>query len=224
MSYSSQVQKAGLSSVVVFIVFATGSGVTNAYDGKAYWTDRSGNIVRTRFDECVRTRAWAPERATLECDPALVAELEQDEKSQRPTAVAVVTAYVAPVNLLHKAAVDTETYFSLDSAELRPEAEQGLRSIADRIQSFDQVEEIRIVGHADRIGPQQYNEEIALARAEKVEQYLTEKTRIKSSKFVVRSAGESNPQVKCVAFDSTEKLVDCLQPNRRVEIEVLGRK
>lgn len=210
-----RVLSTGLPPTIALLTFAMSGGVSNAYNAGGCWTDSSGNIVQSRYGGCVQAREWPPQYATSEHDST------QDKP---PTAVAVVTEYVIPVNVIYRTAIDTETYFAFDSAEFNPQAESALSKIADKIQRLERVDEIRVLGHADRIGPEQYNEELALTRAEKVERYLADKTQIKSSKFVVRAEGEADPQVKCTGFESTENLIDCLQPNRRVEIEVLGAK
>ncbi len=222
MNFLRQLSLAVVLKSFILITLMIMGRIVGANDSNAYWSDSSGNIVHSRTGECLKTRQWTPQQATRECDPELFARYHQKAYSQSPTAAETVAEYIAAMNIVKKLVIDTETYFYFDSAKLRPEAEKGLKYIAIQIRSMKHVDKIRIVGYADRIGTDQYNDKLALARAESVEKYLTAELPIKLSKYVVHSKGESDPNVKCIGFETTPNLVDCLQPNRRVEIEVIG--
>jgi len=80
------------------------------------------------------------------------------------------------------------------------------------------------VGHADRIGPNQYNEKLSAERAEAVKQYLAQKG-IEQQRVRSEGRGENQPVTgdQCKGQKGA-KLISCLQPDRRVEIEVRGTR
>ena len=96
-----------------------------------------------------------------------------------------------------------------------------------RIQDAN-LESIVATGHADRIGKEDANQKLSEARATAVKDYLDGKVATQS--IEVAGKGEADP-VTGAACDrmgperrSNRKLVDCLQPDRRVEIEVFGTR
>ncbi len=84
---------------------------------------------------------------------------------------------------------------------------------------------ILAVGHADRLGGDAYNQKLSEKRAESVKAYLVGKG-IEANRVYTEGKGEKQPVTKadqCKGAKS-KKVVDCLQPDRRVEIEVIGTK
>jgi len=81
------------------------------------------------------------------------------------------------------------------------------------------IDNLVIVGYADRIGNAAYNEKLALKRAESVRDYLVSKG-IKAKKIEVRSLGKTEPKADCPADLPRAKLIHCLREDRRVEIEI----
>ena len=82
------------------------------------------------------------------------------------------------------------------------------------------------VGHADRLGSDQYNQKLSEKRAEAVKAYLVGKG-VEPNRVYTEGKGEKQPVTgdKCGKSDKkTKQLVECLQPDRRVEIEVIGTK
>jgi OOP family OmpA-OmpF porin len=90
-----------------------------------------------------------------------------------------------------------------------------------------EVDRIVAVGHADRIASEKYNDELSQRRADAVKQYLVQKG-VDPQRVETQGAGESQPVAQCGKMGperaSNQKLVACLQPDRRVEIEVLGHR
>jgi OOP family OmpA-OmpF porin len=78
------------------------------------------------------------------------------------------------------------------------------------------------VGHADRIGGDAYNMKLSVRRAEGVKNYLVSKG-IPANRIYTEGKGKRQPVKECK--DSNRKaLIVCLQPNRRVEVEVVGTR
>ena len=74
-----------------------------------------------------------------------------------------------------------------------------------------------------------YNQRLSTRRAEAIKSYLVSKG-IESNRVYTEGKGESNPVTgdKCKNMGrdhrSNKKLVECLAPDRRTEIEVIGTK
>jgi len=84
------------------------------------------------------------------------------------------------------------------------------------------VEQIKIVGHADATGKAEANRRLSEARARSVKSYLVAKG-VKPSVIITSGVGDTQPLVQCDMKQPKDKLVECLAPNRRVEIEVIGK-
>ncbi|MEJ2407216.1 MAG: OmpA family protein [Candidatus Thiodiazotropha sp.] len=65
-----------------------------------------------------------------------------------------------------------------------------------------------------------YNENLALTRAESVKNYLVSKG-IPAERIQALTDGTSEPLVSCQNISNKTKLIHCLAPNRRVDIEAL---
>ena len=80
------------------------------------------------------------------------------------------------------------------------------------------------IGHADRIGGDAYNQKLSVRRAEAIKAYLVSKG-LEANRIYTEGKGEKQP----VTGDSCRrlsgaKLIQCLQPDRRTEIEVIGTR
>jgi OOP family OmpA-OmpF porin len=84
-------------------------------------------------------------------------------------------------------------------------------------------ETIMAVGHADRFGSDDYNQRLSEKRVESVKAYLVGKG-IEPNRMNTEGKGESQPVTKSGECDGTKsaKVIACLQPDRRVEVEVVG--
>ncbi|WP_414649072.1 OmpA family protein [Collimonas sp.] len=80
-----------------------------------------------------------------------------------------------------------------------------------------------VTGHTDRIGSETSNFTLSKARAETIRSYLVQQG-LDENAIKAYGAGLSQPLVQCPGEAVTPQLVQCLQPNRRVEIEVMGEK
>lgn len=80
------------------------------------------------------------------------------------------------------------------------------------------VELIRIVGHTDRIGSDKANMVLSTRRAHSVRDYLVQRG-VPEAKIIATGRGAYQPVAKCET-ERGQALIDCLAPNRRVEITV----
>ena len=84
---------------------------------------------------------------------------------------------------------------------------------------------ILAVGHTDRIGSDAYNQKLSERRAASVKQYLVSKG-IDANRVYTEGKGKKNPVTKpdqCTGKKSA-KVIACLQPDRRVDIELIGTR
>lgn len=122
-----------------------------------------------------------------------------------------------------KIALAADALFKFDKSnpsDLLPEGRKTLDDLISKINSgYATVESIALVGHTDRLGSEQYNYNLGLRRAETVKAYL-EKGGI-VAEISTSSAGESQPvTTDCVGNKATAELTACLQPDRRVTVEI----
>ena len=92
-----------------------------------------------------------------------------------------------------------------------------LDEIATALGGHNEVNRVVIIGYADRIGSDQYNQKLSERRAMAVKNYLVSKG-ISGSRLDAQGRGEANPVVVC-NDKNRPALIKCLEPNRRVEVE-----
>jgi hypothetical protein len=118
--------------------------------------------------------------------------------------------------------------FPFNSAELLPGGQSKLDQLAQDAQGAN-VDQIVLTGHADRIGSEDYNQELSEQRAQAVADYLAQKG-VDSSRIQVEGKGKDDPVTgdQCRNMgpenNKNQKLIACLQPDRRVDAELLGSR
>lgn len=186
----------------------------------AYLTDSGGNIVKSNFGLCWRTSSWTPQTAVRECDPDLFKN--EVTVTQTTTEVVQVAKPIEPEPVVKQpVSVVIKAYFDFDKSNLTDESRSKLNDVAQQIKAYN-VEVITVSGHADRIGTEQYNEALSQRRADTVKAELV-KLGVDESKIFTEAKGESEPEVTCPGRTSA-KVIACLAPNRRVQVEVVGSK
>lgn len=101
-------------------------------------------------------------------------------------------------------------------ADLLPGGISELEKVANGLQG-GQVERVEIIGHADRLGSAPLNQQLSAARADTVRQYLMGKVSLPATSFSSRGAGQNESVTNCTQKNTVE-LINCLAPDRRVEI------
>ena len=180
-----------------------------------YLFDTRGVVARSGFGLCWKTTRWTPAMAIPECDPDLA-------KKPAPPAPAPAAT---PKPAAQKVTLAADALFDFDKAVLRPEGKAKLDDVSGKLKDI-KLEVIIAVGHADRLGSDQYNQKLSEKRAEAVKAYLVGKG-VEPNRVYTEGKGEKQPVTgdKCGKGDKkTKQLVECLQPDRRVEIEVIGTK
>jgi OOP family OmpA-OmpF porin len=90
-----------------------------------------------------------------------------------------------------------------------------------KIKDVGEVRYINVNGHADRLGTAQYNQQLSEKRADAVRAYLVSKG-VEASKVETFGFGKTTPVKSCPDQKDRKALIDCLTPNRRVEVEIQG--
>jgi OOP family OmpA-OmpF porin len=221
--------KLKLAGGAVALALASLAGPTLAKDGYVTQTIPQNNVVTTAFGECVKTSYWTPADAALPCDavrtvnlpPPPVAVVQQPAPAPAPTPLVVAPPPQPPV--IEQISLSSDVLFEFDKAELRPEGRDKLDEIAQRLKGAN-VQQILAIGHADRIGDEGYNKKLSAERADAVKQYLA-KQGVEDGKVRTEGRGETQPVTagQCKGMTG-QKLISCLQPDRRVDIEVRGER
>ena len=109
-----------------------------------------------------------------------------------------------------------------DAADMLPEGKATLDRLAENLVSCQaHIDGIALTGHTDRLGSEQYNYNLGLRRAQTVKDYLQGKG--VQAPISVASAGESQPvTTACTGTRATAALKACLQPDRRVTVDISG--
>lgn len=187
-------------------------------------TDAAGN--------CWTTGAWSPPNAAGPCHAVATARaapipVVKAEPAPTPApAPAALAPVQAPPPVIQRITLNTDVLFEFGKAQLRPGAHEKLDELAQTMQGAE-VDRIVAVGHADRIASDDYNRDLSERRAMAVKEYLVQKG-VDGQRVQAEGRGESEPVTQCGKMGpenaKNAKLVSCLQPDRRVEIEVLGHR
>ncbi len=162
------------------------------------------------MDECAQPVARPAPVAVAPALPPVVVQ------AQAPI---IQTVTVERYNLMADALFNYDRY---DLANLRPEGKAKLANLAARIKDFASVESIRLTGHADRLGGDNYNQRLSERRAATVREYLISKG-VDANLIQTDFKGETAPITsQCSGETRSKSLIECLQADRRVEVEILG--
>jgi outer membrane protein OmpA-like peptidoglycan-associated protein len=169
---------------------------------------------KVRFDDnyVARSFYWK--------DPACASFLAAPVATPAPMATPVAAA--APVK---RTKLGTDGMFRFGGGklqDLQPQGRKRVEALAAEIQrDVKSIQSITVTGHADRIGSPAANNALSQQRANTVRDLLV-RGGLDGSVILASGAGQSQPVVACEGTRKTPELVNCLQPNRRVEVEVVG--
>ena len=119
-----------------------------------------------------------------------------------------------------------DSLFDFDKAVVKPEGKQALDKFSGDLKGT-QYDAVQVTGHTDRIGSQAYNLKLSNRRAEAVSAYLVASGGVPSGKIAAKGVDGADPVTKpgeCKGSKATKALIACLQPDRRVEVEVSATK
>lgn len=200
---------------------------------RVYATDSGNSVAKSGFGLCWRTGYWTPAAAAkdpagCECDKDLLPKEVCEPKPVTPVAAPAKTEAAPPKPAGEKVTLAADALFDFDKAVLRPEGKTALDDVIAKAKGL-KLEVILAVGHTDRIGKDAYNQKLSEKRAAAVKEYLVSKG-IEANRVYTEGKGEKQPVTgdKCKGLGAesgkNKKLVSCLQPDRRVDVEVIGTK
>jgi OOP family OmpA-OmpF porin len=126
-----------------------------------------------------------------------------------------------PPPVRRRVSFSADSLFDFAKDTVRPEGKAALDQFASQLQG-DRFRVITVTGHTDRIGSHEYNQALSTRRAESVKAYLVQ-TGIPADKVTARGVDGEDPVTKpdeCPGRGRTPRLIACLQPDRRVDVEV----
>jgi len=199
---------------------------TSAPLDRVYVIDQRGEVVMSGAGLCWRTGFWTPagaarDPAGCKCDKDLIPK----EVCEPMVAKAAPAAAPAAKPSGDKITVAADALFDFNKATLRPAGKAKLDEVVAKAGAI-KLEVIIAVGHTDRIGSDAYNQKLSERRAAAVKQYLVSKG-IDANRVYTEGKGKKNPVTKpdqCPGKAPTKKVIECLQPDRRVDIELIGTK
>ena len=146
-----------------------------------------------------------------------------------PAPIAVVTPPPpppAPMPVARRVQFSADSLFSFDKAVIRPDGRAALDTFGRDLQGA-RYNSISVEGNTDRLGSDAYNQKLSQERADAVKAYLITNSGIDARKITATGRGETNPETKpedCKGNKPTPTLIACLQPDRRVDVEVTGER
>jgi OOP family OmpA-OmpF porin len=169
-----------------------------------------------------------PVPAPKEAPPPVIVAAEPLHIAAAPEApsIPVLVIMPAPMKVVFSADSSADALFDFGKEIVKPNGQRALDKFAADLTGAD-FSVITITGHTDRIGSHAYNMKLSARRAEAVKAYLVESAGIPADKIIARGVDGTVPMTKpgeCKGTKATKKLIACLGPDRRVEVEVTATR
>jgi len=213
-----------MSTINRSIVIALSALVCSAFNpaaahevGKAnnaYVGDAGGHLITDGFGGCVSTSSWSKDQDLVDCGaaPPKVKAMAAEPAPVAQSAPAPVP--VVPVAVSQSVSLSSGALFDVNSDQLKDAGKQELNVISDRIKAMEEIQSIKIVGHTDSTGADDYNQLLSQRRAVAVKNYLLDQG-ISPTVMSTQGLGESQPVASNATREGRAK-------NRRVEITIEG--
>lgn len=105
-------------------------------------------------------------------------------------------------------------------SHMKAEGRTRLDEIATQISAHgDKLGQVVITGYTDPLGNAMYNINLSMLRAQTVREYLVSKG-VNPAQIIATGGGKSMQVKECSSNQSHQSLINCLEPNRRVEVSV----
>ena len=190
------------------------AAVADEVPGQTHFSDDSAPVT----EEAAAPSSFADEGGQS-APEELVREPDNFADDDKP--VSTAEAKTAPATVLPMTiTVEADPLFDFDQYSIRPESRSKLDELIQQLRGTA-YGEVRTVGFADPIGSALYNQSLSERRAASVKQYLASKG-IPVDRIRTEGRGETEEfaTYKRCAGQGRQKLIACLQPDRRVEVTV----
>ncbi len=139
-----------------------------------------------------------------------------------------IVQQIAPAAVTEVYNLSADTLFKFNGSSLNdllPQGQAQLNNLASNINSvYSEVHKIHLIGHTDRLGSDAYNYQLGSKRAQTVRNYLSARG-IPNHIISYSTQGENQPLTDgCYTVMNKQTLQQCLQPDRRVTVEITGVK
>lgn len=186
------------------MAMALATGVQAHPENSGYWDETPGGTVwNTSAGGCWRHGFWQ--------------EVDTAEGCAGYKAPAPEPAPAPVAKTIENAEEKHIVYFDFDKSDVG-----DVSDITDYIGSLTELNGVELVGHADRIGSNEYNDALSKRRVDAVAAAL-QAGGVDGGKISTGYMGETAPAKSCDGQRGAN-LIDCLRANRRVEIEITGTK
>lgn len=204
------------------------------YIMKFYKADDSVKVCQYKviFDENFRGQEfyWLPKECAAYAKPPKAPQPIINNPAPiiiNTPAPAPVALPPAPVEIINERInLEADALFKFDKYKLEdmlPAGRAKLDELAQKLLAWEARGEsiVKLTGHTDRYGSDMYNMNLSMMRANTVRQYLVSKG-VNPQTLTATGAGETQPlpHVICDIKAPKPEQVKCLQPNRRVEVNV----
>lgn len=177
-----------------------------------------------------KQQGWRHAKPYAQIAEDLIAEAEATGDSCLPPPaepVAAAEPVVVPDPIVERLDLAADALFKFNKSsgdDLLPAGKKTLNELAEKINSsFVTIDYLKLTGYTDRLGSESYNQALSERRAQTVKNYLQGKGI--SVNIEAIGMGEANQVAECgTSTKVTKALTECLQPNRRVTVEVKGVK
>lgn len=206
MNTMNKLKLSGLAGALLVALFSA-----QAHAAKpGYVVDQSTDAVtRNSYGECWKTTYFDKANGLAECGDA----------------VAAAPKAAAPGVTKERIALSAKVLFGFNKANLRPQAKAELDPVVAKIKQHGaNLQGVVVEGHTDYLGSDKYNQKLSESRANTVKSYFVANG-IPADKVTAVGKGETETKMTetCKAKKlSYAKLKDCLEPDRRVEVEITG--
>ena len=220
------------------------AGVSNtAYvDRAGYLFDNEGQAVKALgYDTCVRASDWTPARALVGCGDAAPPKVavapapkpaapaaKPEAKPAAPAAKPAPAKKPDPINITEK--IEPQN-IPFDKPELTADNKKELKEFLDDLRKANKARTevsfgaVVVTGHTDRIGSIPYNMKLSEQRAVMAKDHMVNTERVDPKLIFWEGKGPKQPIPVTKFCDNKmarKQLIECLSPNRRVTVEVVG--
>ena len=216
-----------IAKLVLAAFAATASLTAGAEDPKSqgYLVDSGGKVVRSGDGLCWQHRD--PDQPAIDpsCNPVIrpVAVIPAARPAVIATATPAPTLQPEPARpLTRRISFSGDALFAFDKAVLKTEGRAMLDGLVLQLDGAT-YDTIIATGHTDRFGSNEYNQKLSERRAHAVKDYLVSKN-VQASRIDAQGKGETQSVTvagNCLGAKSA-KVIACLQPDRRVDVEMTG--
>ena len=225
--------RTALKGIVLAAAFMPAVAMAQDSKNQGYLVDQNSNVVMAiGAGVCVRTSDWTPARAAAaaacqQCTPDLCPKPAAAPKpvAAKPAAKpAEKPKPPQPVNVELKIELQG---IAFNKTELTADNKKELDEfLATEVKPLNTIGAVIITGHTDRIGSEKYNKKLSEKRALGVKDYVVGKGI--DQKLIFWEGKASKQPIPVTKFCENKMkrkaLIECLAPNRRVTVEVVGTK